>query len=238
VKWRWKRSSSGFSTITLPDGNKVLADDETRRFFEDTDRPDPSNESLSRLWREVARVRIIDGGVSEAKPLGHTVLLDETNAEYLAQLFERLAIVEPALGIHCMCYGDQALELRDHGDTVLAVLGLHDGASLRWDGWSTDAELKDGQALLDWLGRQDVHLPNSDGWQQGTEEASARLSWGLLTDWSRCPGTPFQSDLSAMPLFWSWVQMTDVITPEFLIPRTVHIALGHPNRTRPALGSW
>jgi hypothetical protein len=25
--------------------------------------------------------------------------------------------------------------------------------------------------------------------------------------------------------------------PEFLIPRTVHIALGYPNRTRPALGS-
>jgi hypothetical protein len=81
VKWRWKRRSSGFSTITLPDGNQVLADDETRKFFEDKDHPDPSNESLSQLWREVARVRIFDGGMSEGKPLGHTVLLDVTNAE-------------------------------------------------------------------------------------------------------------------------------------------------------------
>jgi hypothetical protein len=163
VKWRWKRRSFGFSTITLPDGNQVLADDETRKFFEDTDRPDPSNESLSQLWREVARVRIFDGGMSEGRPLGHTVLLDVTNAEEAAQLFKRLAIVEPALGFHCMCYGDQALELRDRGDAVIAVLGLHDGDSLRWDEWSSDAELKDGQALLDWLGRHGIQLPSSDG---------------------------------------------------------------------------
>ena len=163
VKWRWVRRSSGFSMITLPDGNQVLADDETRNFFEGTDRPDPSNQSLSRLWREVARVRITDGGMSERKPLGHTVLLDVTDPEEAAQLFERLAIVEPALGLHCMCYGDQALELRDRGDAVIAVLGLHHGVSLRWDEWSTDAELKDGQALLEWLGRHGVHLPSSKG---------------------------------------------------------------------------
>jgi hypothetical protein len=162
VKWRRKRASSGFSTITFADGHAVLADDETRRFFEDPDRPDPSNESLSLLWRKVARIRILDGGMSKAKPLGQTVLLDVTDADEVAQLCEQLSIVEPSLGMHCLCYGDLALELRDKGDTVLTVLGLHHGSSLRWDDWSTDAELNDGLALLDWLALHGVPLPNSD----------------------------------------------------------------------------
>lgn len=149
--------------ITLPNGSQALVDDETKRFFESTDRPDPSNESLSRLWSEVTRVRIFDGGMCEGKPLGHTVLLDVTNAEEAAQLCERLTIVEPALGVHCMCYGDQTLELRDGGDHVIGVLGLHDGVSLRWDAGSCDAELKNGRALLDWLDGHGVHFPSSNG---------------------------------------------------------------------------
>jgi hypothetical protein len=160
VKKRWNRSSSGFTSIKLPNGTEVLADDETRRFFENADRPKPSNGSLSRILSQVARVRILDGGMSEAKPLGQTVLLDLSDAEELAELFERLAIVEPPLGVHCMCFGDQAFELRGNDGTVLAVLGLHHGASLRWDGWSADAELQDGPALLDWLGGHGVHLPH------------------------------------------------------------------------------
>jgi len=163
VKRRLKGRSSGLSMITIPDGSQVLADDETKRFFESTDRPDPSNESLSRLLSEVTRARIFDGGMSEGKPLWHTVLLDVTNAEEAAQLCERLAFVEPALGVHCMCYGDQTVELRDGGDDVIAVLGLHDGVSLRWDGWSCDAELKNGRALLDWIDGHGVHFPRPNG---------------------------------------------------------------------------
>jgi hypothetical protein len=144
---------------TLLNGDQVLADAATRDFFDGVDRPDPTNESLSRLWSGVARVQIFDGGMSGAKPLGQTVLLDTSDAAHIAQLRERLAIREPARGVHCMCHGDQALELRDAGHAVIAVLGLHHGDSIRWDGWSSDAELEDGPALVEWLTRHDVPPP-------------------------------------------------------------------------------
>lgn len=144
--------SSEFGPLTLPDGTEVLADAETRRFFANVDHlPDPSNETLSRIWRGVSRVRLFDGGMINGEPLGDVVMLELADAAELAELFKRLEVVEPAFGAHCMCFGDQAFELRDQHDNLLAVLGLHHGDGLRWDGWSCDAELKNGPALMAWL---------------------------------------------------------------------------------------
>jgi hypothetical protein len=71
-------------------------------------------------------------------------------------LLELLTINESKNGWHCMCYGEQALELRDHDGAVLAVFGFHHGSSIRWDEWSSDAQLQNGQALVEWLGRHGV----------------------------------------------------------------------------------
>jgi hypothetical protein len=96
------------------------------------------------------------------KPLGQNVLLDVTRSDELSELFELLAIAESENGWHCMCYGEQALELRDDTGAVLAVLGLHHWSSIRWDEWSSDGQLQNGKAVLDWLGRHGVDVTEPD----------------------------------------------------------------------------
>jgi hypothetical protein len=159
---RTKRGFTGFEIITLPDGTTALADAETVAFFQSGERPDPSNESLTSLWRHVAALRILEGGMSGGEPLGNRVLLDVTEVDELAELFELLTINESQNGFHCMCHGEQALELLDNDGAPLAVFGLHHGSSIRWDEWSSDGQLQNGQAVLDWLGRHGVDLTQLD----------------------------------------------------------------------------
>ena len=118
AKWPRARRSPDFSMTTLPDGSRALADRETPEFFAGMNRPDPSNESLARLWPAVARARL--------------------------------------------CDREQALELRDGNDAVIAAAGLHHGDSIRWREWSTDAELENAPALREWLGRHGAAVSPPD----------------------------------------------------------------------------
>jgi hypothetical protein len=59
--------------------------------------------------------------------------------------------VESLPGSVCMCSGDVRFEFLDPDGECFAIVALHHGATLRWDGWKADAVLADGRSLLRWL---------------------------------------------------------------------------------------
>lgn len=121
---------------------------------------DPSQQSLDRLFGKVTHARVLDGGVMKGKAIGAGVLLEVADAGELASLHDHMTIVEDkdTFG-HCLCLGDQALELYA-GRRLKATIGLHHGRSLRWDGcWRHDALLHDGRGLLAWLAERGVRAP-------------------------------------------------------------------------------
>ena len=121
--------------------------------------PNPSQRSLDILIEKVTRLRVIEGGVWQGKAQGDQVLLDVTDPQAVITLRECLKIVEDERTFgHCLCLGDQALELYG-GDKRLATLGLHHGRSIRWDAWRYDALLVDGERLLDWLAERGAAGP-------------------------------------------------------------------------------
>ncbi|MEV6598508.1 hypothetical protein AB0M36_16770 [Actinoplanes sp. NPDC051346] len=102
-----------------------------------------SMESLDQVLREVARVRVTEGGASEDRVLGEHILLDTADPAALRLLRGALAVEQTTDG-HCMCLGDLAFEFFDSSDRRAAVVGFHHGVSLRWPGWDGDALLRDG----------------------------------------------------------------------------------------------
>jgi hypothetical protein len=92
------------------------------------------------------------------QPLGHEVLLEVTSTKDLTELINLLTIEESKNGWHCMCYGEQALEFRDGEGAVFAVLGFHHGSTIRWDEWSSDGQLQNGQAAVEWFGAHGVDV--------------------------------------------------------------------------------
>jgi hypothetical protein len=120
--------------------------------------PNPSQASLDELLARVDRVRVTDGGMSDDKPLGEE-LLDVSGVDHVRGLADALRIVEdPKTFGHCMCLGDEALELFA-GSHRLATLGLHHGVAIRWDAWKHDAKLREPDPLLAWLSARGVHGP-------------------------------------------------------------------------------
>ncbi len=121
--------------------------------------PDPSQATLDVVLGQVNRVRIIDGGTIDGKAIGFTVLLDTSDPSSVAAFRACLAIVEdPRTFGHCMCFGDTAIEFY-HEQELIATLGLHHGHLIRWNAWKHDAQLRDGQALLNWLAEHGVTGP-------------------------------------------------------------------------------
>ncbi|GIJ48245.1 hypothetical protein Val02_51310 [Virgisporangium aliadipatigenens] len=95
-----------------------------------------------------AAVRTVDG-----EPVHHT-----TDAAALAGLREALA-VEVVLDMVCACLGDLRIEFAGVDGVRIATVGYHHAATIRWDGYPADAELRDGPALLRWLAAQGVPGP-------------------------------------------------------------------------------
>lgn len=121
--------------------------------------PGPSQQTLDAMLSQVSRIRVLDEGMSAGKALGSTVLLDSSDSESIAALRTCLTISEdPATFGHCMCLGDNAIECYADQE-LLATIGLHHGISIRWDAWKDDAQLQDGQALLNWLADRGVAAP-------------------------------------------------------------------------------
>ncbi len=122
-------------------------------------KPNPSQHALDALFKKVTRARVLDGGTARGKALGKEVLLDISDAQAIAILQDCLAIVEDESTFgHCMCLGDQALELYA-GRRLVATIGLHHGRSIRWEAWKHDALLQDGHRLLTWLAERGVTAP-------------------------------------------------------------------------------
>src|SRR5262245_53591715 len=100
----------------------------------------PSQASLNEVLVKATRVLVVDWEeVARGVHQRTRVLAEFSNHESVAQLRRCLRIVEdPTRLLHCMCIGEEALEL--HGATgTLATISLHHGRSIRWEVWSSDA---------------------------------------------------------------------------------------------------
>jgi hypothetical protein len=135
--------------------------------------PNPSQPSLDTMLDQVTYIRVLDDGTVNGKAIGSTVLLECSDTPSIAALRSSLAIIEdPRTFGHCMCLGDNTIEC--YADQALiATIGLHHGQSIRWNAWKHDAQLRDGQALLNWLAERGVTgaLENFQAEQQHAEEA-------------------------------------------------------------------
>ena len=142
-----------------------------------TPKPLPTQQSLDTLFEGVTRMRLLNGGAANGKALGTELLLELSDAPAIAALHRHLSIIEDENSFfHCMCMGEQALELY-RGLELIATIGLHHGRSIRWDGWELDAELVDGHGLLVWLAEQGVASPleKYQESQRRAEQAFARI---------------------------------------------------------------
>ncbi|MEK7816973.1 MAG: hypothetical protein AAB281_01825 [Actinomycetota bacterium] len=142
---------------------------------------DPTQKSLDQLFGKVTRARVLDGGVFRGKALGSGVLLEVSTADELDSLRDRMSIIEDRNTFcHCLCLGDQALEFYA-GRRRKAIIGLHHGRSLRWDGyWRYDALLSDGRGLLAWLADRGVEGPLAayeESERRAEEYRQAARSW-------------------------------------------------------------
>ncbi|MBI2238579.1 MAG: hypothetical protein HYU54_08660 [Actinobacteria bacterium] len=103
---------------------------------------EPTQASLDGILEGAARIRL-------REVMGGRELLDLRDREAIGELRARLRI-RPGERFHCMCPGDQAIDVFDER-TRRATITLHHGRSLRWDGWSSDVLLGDPGPLLEWL---------------------------------------------------------------------------------------
>ena len=141
-------------------------------------KPLPTQQRLDTLFASVTRIRLLDNRISaNTEPL-----LELSDAPAIATLHRHLAIVEHENEdsfFHCMCMGDETLELYN-GSDLIATISLHHGESIRWDEWDWDAELVDGQGLLVWLAEQGVTSPlqrYQEGQRRADQSRQAALHW-------------------------------------------------------------
>jgi len=112
---------------------------------------------LAEMWSQIVAALIFDEGMESGERIGSDLLATIDDPSDLAEL-GRLLTVDGEAG-HCMCYGDTTFELHGRDGSILALLGLHHGVSLRWEIWDDDASLVDGRALLEWLAAKGVSGP-------------------------------------------------------------------------------
>jgi len=149
-----------FVTLRDEDGRAVgMMDRMTQDFLEST-ASSPSQASLDEAFTGVVRVRVVDWGKTRDNRLARTrILADIVDAASIDRLRDCLRIDEdPRLLGHCMCIGEEALELYTAGGLV-ATFSLHHGQRIRWDAWKYDGELQDGRPLLTFLAERGIPDP-------------------------------------------------------------------------------
>ncbi|MGY4643677.1 hypothetical protein [Cellulomonas sp. URHB0016] len=122
---------------------------------------------LPSTLRAARAVRVFAAGCLHYDPPGLDRILSEEPVLVLNELQQvavlaQLLTIESVMDGMCMCAGDATLEFLDGDGRRLAAVGLHHGRRVRWSGWSGDAELKDGSALLQWLASYGVAGPLED----------------------------------------------------------------------------
>lgn len=119
----------------------------------------PSQVSLDRIFERAARVLVHEEPTTPGRSFQEP-LVELRDRSTLAALRGALQIQEaPDRWFHCMCIGEEMLELRDESDGVLACITLHHGLSIRWDAWTSDASLLDPMKLLVFLDSHGVSEP-------------------------------------------------------------------------------
>ena len=187
-------------SITRPDGSKALVDDATVSYMEST-APQPTQESLAQALGRANRVQVMRGGSSNGLPFGKEVLAVTDDMAAIEELRRSLQITAGGCG-HCMCHGDPTLVLSDQDGNTLAVLGLHHGVAIRWHEWKDDAELADGQRLLQWLVTLGVLYPMEElerSRRQGLQAQAQRERWRAAIPPPLAAHPVFDLDLALNP---------------------------------------
>lgn len=153
----------------------MLVDPETVEYLE-SDAPQPTQASLTRMLEGACAFRLVEGGASQGRPLGTNTLLEMNEPGALIQLRGNLQVNDGPAG-HCMCHGDPTLEFFDKSGNSLAVIAVHHGHTIRWNAWKDDAALIDGPALLTWFAAQGVEQPLRQYKAALQERANAEAAW-------------------------------------------------------------
>lgn len=141
----------------------------------------PTQQALAKLLRAAKAIKLLEWSrLSDSRQLATTMVFqtdDPIDLSSFGQAFE----IEPSEPFHCMCTGDLLIDLCARGDQC-ARLTLHHGESIRWDGWNSDARLRDGRRAVEWLADHGVVKPLRDYEAEGSRRiaaAEAKLRWRL-----------------------------------------------------------
>lgn len=147
----------------------------------------PTQEDLDRAVGRSTRLRV-------SEVIGGAVLLEIADPEQVAAFVATLRLA-PGEPFHCMCLGDQRLEFSG-GPERSAVLTLHHGRSLRWEGWGSDVLLAEPLVVLRWLVEHGVEGPFL-AWQEDRErERAGRRTWNAWKEAAPACIRPLVDDLS------------------------------------------
>jgi hypothetical protein len=120
--------------------------------YGETKKPSPSQQAIDDLLAKIGRIKVWRGGMMRDNPTTNVLLADESEPAAVESFGRACRISEdPRTFGHCMCLGQPTIELLDVGGRRVATLGMQHGSAIRWDLWQHDAQLLDGQAVLDWL---------------------------------------------------------------------------------------
>jgi hypothetical protein len=159
---RFRRRSHMAAFVPLVDdqGREVGLMDRMTAEYLQSNAPDPSQSSPDEVLTQATHIRVVDWEESDDGTLERTrVLAELADAVSLAQLRDCLRIIEDrATFAHCMCIGEEAIELHSPAGRI-ATIGLHHGRRIRWEAWKHDATLEDGLRLLRFLADRGVSRP-------------------------------------------------------------------------------
>ena len=141
----------------------------------------PTQQALAKLLRAAKTIKLSEWSrLSGSRQLATTTVFqtdDPIDLTSFGQAFE----IEPSEPFHCMCIGDLLIDLCARDDQCTR-LTLHHGESIRWDGWSSDARLRDGRRAVEWLADHGVVKPLRDYEAEGSQRlaaADAKRRWRL-----------------------------------------------------------
>jgi len=139
----------------------------------------PLKGAIERLVAGAKPKRILEWDFRNEALLTGTAPVFETVSRVDLASFRTAFEIETSGPFQCACIGDLVIELRDDR-RLRAALTLHHGKSIPWDGWSSDAELRNGRRAVDWLSEHGVEQPRLDyetAEAQGTALAAGRRRW-------------------------------------------------------------
>ena len=174
------RGEKGGLLHRLFGGKPALVDAEVAAFL-DGQGEAPSQSSLDDVWARVASVEVHPGGVAAGRLLDDEIALQLRTVDEVETFAALLAVKDGRAG-HCLCCGDAAFDLLDEDGGRLALLSLHNGKSIRWDPWNSDATLVRGHELLSWLAAHGFQGPLRE-FEQGQERQLANAA--EYDDWLR-----------------------------------------------------